>query len=458
MTQAAPTSSSASAPSPLATLAQRHFALAQRGSSVRTEVVAGLTSFFTMAYIIVVNPGILGLAGMPVAAVAAATCLSAALACMLMGVLANAPLGLAPGMGLNAYFSFTVVQAMHVPWQVALGCVFISGVAFLLLTAAGIRQMIVAAIPPHLLAAVAGGIGLFIAFIGLKNADLVVASPATVVALGDLHKGGPLLALIGLAIMAGLSIMNVRAAILIGIVATTLIGWVTHLVPFAPAKVDTAGIGQTIMALDLNGALHLDGKAYGLGLLEVVFVFLFVDLFDNIGTLCAVTKRAGLINPDGSIRDLNRMLYADAIATMAGSMIGTSTVTSYVESTSGVEAGGRTGLTAIVCGLMFLIALPFAPYAAAVPLAATAPALVLVGALMMAPLQEVSWERAEQAVPAFLTLVMIPLTFSIANGLAFGITAHAAIKIMKREVTRSDWLLLVLAVLFILRFAYIAAA
>ncbi len=454
MTQAA----QAQAPSPLAALAQRHFALAQRGSSVRTEVVAGLTSFFTMAYIIVVNPGILGLAGMPVAAVAAATCLSAALACMLMGVLANAPLGLAPGMGLNAYFSFTVVQAMHVPWQVALGCVFISGVAFLLLTAAGIRQMIVAAIPPHLLAAVAGGIGLFIAFIGLKNADLVVASPATVVTLGDLHKGGPLLALIGLAIMAGLSIFGVRAAILIGIVATTLIGWATHLVPFAPAKVDTAGIGQTIMALDLNGALHLGGKAYGLGLLEVVFVFLFVDLFDNIGTLCAVTKRAGLINPDGSIRDLNRMLYADAIATMAGSMIGTSTVTSYVESTSGVEAGGRTGLTAIVCGLMFLIALPFAPYAAAVPLAATAPALVLVGALMMAPLQEISWERAEQAVPAFLTLVMIPLTFSIANGLAFGITAHAAIKIMKREVTKSDWLLLVLAVLFILRFAYIAAA
>jgi len=439
-------------------LAERQFGLRARGTTLNTELVAGLTSFFTMAYIIVVNPGILGLAGMPVAAVATATCLSAALACVLMGLLANAPLGLAPGMGLNAYFSFTVVQAMHVPWPVALGCVFISGVVFLLLTAAGIRQMIVAAIPAHLLAAVAGGIGLFIAFIGLKNADLVVASPATIVALGDMHKGAPLLALIGLAIMVGLSLLGMRAAILIGIVATTLLGWITHLVPFAAAPVDTAGIGKTILALDLKGALHMGGHGFGLGLVEVVFVFLFVDLFDNIGTLCAVTKRAGLINPDGSIKDLNRMLYADALATMAGALLGTSTVTSYVESTSGVEAGGRTGLTAIVCGVMFLIALPFAPYAAAVPLAATAPALVLVGALMMAPLREIAWEHADQAIPAFLTLVMIPLTFSIANGLAFGITAHAVIRIMKRQVTRGDWLLLVLAALFVLRFAYIAAA
>lgn len=455
MTQAA---ADPSIPSVPGGFAERRFGLRARGTSVNTEIVAGLTSFFTMAYIIVVNPGILGLAGMPVAAVATATCLSAALACVLMGLLANAPLGLAPGMGLNAYFSFTVVQAMHVPWPVALGCVFISGVAFLLLTMVGIRQMIVAAIPAHLLAAVAGGIGLFIAFIGLKNADLIVASPATIVALGDMHKGAPLLALIGLAIMVGLSMMRVRAAILIGIVATTILGWVTHLVPFAPAAVNTSDVGKTIMALDLNGALHMGGKAFGLGLVEVVFVFLFVDLFDNIGTLCAVTKRAGLINPDGSIRDLNKMLYADALATMAGAMLGTSTVTSYVESTSGVEAGGRTGLTAIVCGIAFLIALPFAPYAAAVPLAATAPALVLVGALMMAPLHEIAWNKAEDAVPAFLTLVMIPLTFSIANGLAFGITAHAVIKIMKREVTKKDWLLLVLAVLFVIRFAYIAAA
>ncbi|MDE1916598.1 MAG: NCS2 family permease [Sphingomonadales bacterium] len=453
MTQAATQS-----PPPPGSFLQRRFALGARGTTINTEIVAGLTSFFTMAYIIVVNPGILGLAGMPVAAVATATCLSAALACVLMGLLANAPLGLAPGMGLNAYFSFTVVQAMHVPWQVALGCVFISGVAFLLLTAAGIRQMIVAAIPAHLLAAVAGGIGLFIAFIGLKNAGLVVASPATIIALGDLHQGAPLLALIGLAIMVGLSMVGVRAAILIGIVVTTLLGWVSGLTPFAPAAVHGADLGKTILALDLPGALHMGGKGFGLGLIEVIFVFLFVDLFDNIGTLCAVTKRAGLINPDGSIRDLNRMLYADALATMAGSMLGTSTVTSYVESTSGVEAGGRTGLTAIVCGLMFLIALPFAPWAAAVPLAATAPALVLVGALMMAPLHEIDWHRADDAVPAFLTLVMIPLTFSIANGLAFGICAHAVIKLMKREITRGDWLLLVLACLFVIRFAYIAAA
>ena len=435
---------------------ERTFDLAARDTTVRTEVLAGTTTFLTMAYIVLVNPSILGQAGLPVAAVAAATCFAAAFASILMGFSANVPLALAPGMGLNAYFSFTVVQGMHVPWPVALGCVFISGVTFLLLTWAGVRQMIVAAIPQHLFAAVAGGIGLFIGFIGLKNAGIVVASPATAVALGDLHAPGPLLTLFGLAVIAGLSIWGVRGATLIGIVATTLVGWATGQVRFTPAPYDFSALTQTAFALDLPGALGLGGNR-GLGLFEIVFVFLFVDLFDNIGTLGAVTRRAGLMAPDGTIPRLNRILFADATATVVGAMAGTSTVTSYVESAAGVQAGGRTGLTAVVTGLLFLLTMFVAPYASLVPLAATAPALILVGALMMMPLKEVDWEDSFTAVPAFLTVALIPLTYSIANGLAFGITAHAVLKLVRGRVERGDALLMVLAALFVIRFSYLAA-
>jgi AGZA family xanthine/uracil permease-like MFS transporter len=433
------------------------FDLAGRGTDVRTEVLAGATTFLTMAYIIVVNPAILGQAGMPVAAVAAATCFAAGVASILMGSIANVPLALAPGMGLNAYFSFTVVQGMGVPWPVALGCVLISGVAFLLLTAAGIRQMILAAIPPHLLAAVAGGIGLFIGFIGLKNAGIVVNNPATSVALGDLHAPGAMLALIGLVVIAVLSAWRIKGAVLIGIVLTTLVGWLMGLVTFTPQPYSVAALTETAFRLDLGGVFGTDGK-HGLGVLEILFVFLFVDLFDNIGTLVAVTKRAGLVGADGKIPRLNRMLFTDAIATMIGACAGTSTVTSYVESAAGVEAGGRTGLTAIVTGLLFLAAMFVAPFAQLIPLAATAPALILVGALMMSPLIEVAWDDPETAIPAFLTVAMIPLTFSIANGLAFGITAHALLKLLRGKIGRADWLLLVLAALFIVRFAWLAVA
>ncbi|MDB5703036.1 MAG: adenine permease [Sphingomonas bacterium] len=433
------------------------FDFAGRGTDARTEVLAGATTFLTMAYIIFVNPAILGQAGMPVAAVAAATCFAAGVASILMGCFANVPLALAPGMGLNAYFSFTVVQGMGVPWPVALGCVLISGVAFLLLTAAGIRQLIIAAIPPHLLAAVAGGIGLFIGFIGLKNAGIVVSNPATSVALGDLHAPGAALALIGLVVIAVLSAWRVRGAVLIGIVATTLIGWVMGLVTFTPQPYSVEALTQTAFRLDLGGVFGADGR-HGLGVIEILFVFLFVDLFDNIGTLVAVTKRAGLVGPDGKIPRLNRMLFTDAIATIIGALAGTSTVTSYVESAAGVEAGGRTGLTAIVTGLLFLAAMFVAPFAQLVPLAATAPALILVGALMMTPLIEVAWDDPEAAIPAFLTVAMIPLTFSIANGLAFGITAHALLKLLRGRITRADWLLLLLALLFVVRFAWLAVA
>jgi adenine/guanine/hypoxanthine permease len=435
-------------------LLERRFELGARGTTVRTEILAGVTTFLTMAYIVLVNPAILGQAGMPVAAVAAATCLAAGFASILMGFTANVPLALAPGMGLNAYFSFTVVQGMGVPWPVALGCVFISGVAFLLLTFAGVRQLIIAAIPPHLFAAVAGGIGLFIALIGLKNAGIVVTSPATSVTLGDLHAPGAALALFGLALTAALAAWKVRGAILIGIVATTLAGWALGFVAFTPQPYDLNAIAQTAFQLDLAGVFS---GQYGIGLFEILFVFLFVDLFDNIGTLVGVTRRAGLIGEDGRIPKLNRILFTDSIATIFGSLAGTSTVTSYVESAAGVQAGGRTGLTAIVTGVLFLLVMFVAPYAQLVPLAATAPALILVGALMMAPLAEIAWDDPEIAIPAFLTLAMIPLTFSIANGLAFGITAYALLKLLRGRIARTDWLLLALSTLFVARFVWLSA-
>jgi len=435
----------------------RYFALSERGTSARTEVLAGFTTFLTMAYIVLVNPAILGQAGMPVASVAAATCFAAAFASILMGVVANTPLALAPGMGLNAYFSFTVVQQMGVPWPVALGCVLISGVAFLILTLTGVRQMIVAAIPPHLFAAVAGGIGLFIGFIGLKNAGIVVANPATLVALGDLKSPGAALALFGTLLIGALSVWRVRGAMLIGIIVTTLVAWIAGQVVVNPQPYSLAALTGTAFKLDVPGVFGLSGKQ-GMGLVEILFVFLFVDLFDNIGTLVAVTKRAGLMDAAGRIPGLNRILMTDAVATIVGAMAGTSTVTSYVESAAGVQAGGRTGLTAIVSGLLFLITMFVAPYAQIVPLAATAPALIIVGGLMLLPLTEVEWENPYAAIPAFLTVAMIPLTFSIANGLAFGITAHAALKLLRGKIKPADWFLLLLAVLFIVRFVWMSAA
>ena len=435
----------------------RFFSLSERGTSPGREVLAGATTFLTMAYIVLVNPAILGQAGMPIAAVAAATCFAAGIATIMMGLAANTPLALAPGMGLNAYFSFTVVQQMGIPWQVALGCVFISGVAFLLLTLTGIRQLIVAAIPHHLFAAVAGGIGLFIGFIGLKNAGIIASNPATFVSLGNLHDPNAVLALLGLAFIAALSVWNVRGAMLIGIVGTTLVGWLLGDVVFKPVEYNLSALTETAFQLDLAGVFGLTGS-HGLGLLEILFVFLFVDLFDNIGTLVAVTKRAGLMDAAGRIPGLNRILMTDATATIVGSMAGTSTVTSYVESAAGVQAGGRTGLTAVVTGLLFLATMFVAPYAQLVPLAATAPALIIVGALMLLPLREIDWDSPMDAIPAFLTVAMIPLTFSIANGLAFGLTAHALLKLVRGKLSRTDWLLFILAALFVLRFLWLSSA
>ncbi|WP_066485250.1 NCS2 family permease, partial [Sphingomonas sp. CCH9-F2] len=356
-----------------------------------------------------------------------------------------------------AYFSFTVVQQMGVPWPVALGCVFLSGIAFLILTLTGVRQLIVAVIPTHLFAAVAGGIGLFIGFIGLRNAGIIVANPATLVALGDLTQPGAILALFGLALIGALSVWNVRGAMLIGIVATTAVAWIAGQVVMKPEPYSLSALTGTAFKLDLPGVFGLTGS-HGLGLLEILFVFLFVDLFDNLGTLVAVTKRAGLMDAAGKIPGLNRILVTDAVATVVGSMAGTSTVTSYVESAAGVQAGGRTGLTAVVTGVLFLATMFVAPYAQLVPLAATAPALIVVGGLMLLPVTEVAWEDPLAAIPAFLTVAMIPLTFSIANGLAFGIVAHAVLKLLRGTATRGDWFLFLLAALFVIRFAWMGGA
>lgn len=434
---------------------ERIFGLSAHGTSVRTELFAGFTTFLTMAYIVAVNPAILGQAGMPVAAVAAATCLAAGFGSILMGLIANYPLALAPGMGLNAYFTFTVVKGMGVPWETALGCVFLSGVAFLILTLVGVRQMIVAAIPRALFAAVAAGIGLFIAFIGLKDAGIIVPDPATAVALGDLTRPTAALSILGLLVIGALQVWRVKGAMLIGILVIATAAWALGLAHMAPGGFGLTDISATALKLDVPAALNLKG-GLGMTLLEIVFVFLFVDLFDNIGTLVAVTKRAGLIDGTGAIPRLNRVLIADSVATMAGALAGTSTVTSYVESASGVAVGGRTGLTSVTVGVLFLITLVFAPLVQAIPAAATAPALILVGALMLGALAEVDWADPGVAIPAFLTVVIIPLTYSIANGLAFGITSFAALKLVRGQARRGDTLLFVLAILFVARFVYLA--
>jgi AGZA family xanthine/uracil permease-like MFS transporter len=439
----------------IAGLLEKRFALETRGTSVRTEVFAGVTTFLTMAYIVVVNPMILGDAGMPVGAVAAATCLAAAFGCILMGLVSNTPLPLAPGMGMNAYFTYTVVKGMGVPWETALGCVFLSGAAFMILTLAGVRQLIVNAIPRPLFSAVAGGVGLFIAFIGMKDAGIIVSRPVTSVGLGDLTSPTAALALLGLVSIGALQARKVKGAILIGILVIAGLAWALGVSRFTPSTYSASALFDTAFKLNVPAALNLRG-GLGVSLVEIVFVFLFVDLFDNVGTLVAVTRRAGLVDADGSIPRLNRILIADSTAAMVGALAGVSTVTSYVESAAGVAVGGRTGLTSVTVGVLFLAAMLFAPLVQSIPAAATAPALILVGALMAGSLAEVDWVDPLVAVPAFLTMITIPLTYSIANGLAFGITSYTILALLAGRATRKDWLLFVLSALFIARFVYLA--
>src|SRR6266702_812515 len=428
---------------------ERYFGFVSHKTTWRTEILAGLTTFVTMAYIIFVNPAILSQTGMPLAAVTTSTCLCAAIGSILMGALANYPLALAPGMGLNAYFTYTVVKGMGVPWQTALGAVFISGVIFLLLTFGGIRQKLLAAIPYQLHAAVAGGIGLFIAFIGLRNSGIIVPSPATTVTLGNLHVHSTQLAIFGIVLIAVLQAYRVKASMLIGVLATLAAGILFHQVKYMPSTFNPMAIRDTAFHLDIRGALRLNA-------LEIIFVFLFVDLFDNIGPLVAVTERAGLIAEDHTIPRLDKIFFADATSTAIGSLAGTSTVTSYIESSAGVAAGGRTGVTAIVTGILFLLAIFVAPVVGAIPDFATAPALVLVGALMVAGAASIDWEEPRIAIPSFLTIITIPLTYSIATGLSFGLISFAALEIATGRARRQHWMLYLLAILFLLRFIYIA--
>ena len=428
---------------------ERYFGFERLNTNWRTESLAGLTTFITMAYIIFVNPSILAQTGMPLAAVTAATCLCAAFGSILMGAVANYPLALAPGMGLNAYFTYTVVMKMGIPWEAALGAVLLSGLIFLALTFTGVRQKLLESIPHQLHAAVAGGIGLFIAFVGLRNANIIVPSPATTVTLGNMSSPETALALFGIMLIAVLQVLRVKASMLIGILGTLLLGIALHRVHWQPTPYSISAIKATAFHLDVRGALKH-------GALEIIFVFLFVDLFDNIGTLVAVAERAGLMSKDHTIPRLERIFFADASATVFGALSGTSTVTSYIESAAGVAEGGRTGVTAIVTGLFFLVAMFVAPLVGAIPTFATAPALIIVGGMMLAGVSTIEWHDPTIAIPAFLTLVTIPLTYSIADGLSFGLTSYAALQILTGRARKKDWMLYILATLFALRFVYVA--
>jgi len=427
---------------------ERLFKLSENQTTVRRELLAGLTTFVTMAYIIVVNPRILAEAGMPIEGVLFATCLSAAVATLMMGVVANYPIALAPGMSLNAYFTYSIVLGRGVPWTTALGIVFLSGVLFLVLTLTRIREQIVNGIPDCLKLSTAAGIGLFIAFIGLRSAKLVVAQPSTLVGLGSFADPQVQMATLGLAFTAILMARRVAGSILIGVLATTVAGvlrglgrWPTHFVALPHPS-------GTFLKLDLAGALRL-------GLMEILLTFFFVDLFDNVGTLVGVCEQ-GKFMQEGKLPRAGRALLADATGTLFGSLTGTSTVTSYIESAAGVAAGARTGLGNVLIAALFLAALFLSPVVAAIPGYATAPVLVLVGALMCQSVARVRWDDFSEAFPAFLTVAATPLTFSVATGLSLGLIGYTVVKLgtgKRREISPLVW---ILTLLFILRYGYLA--
>jgi len=412
-------------------------------------MLGGLTTFITMAYIIVVNPQILSQAGMPVDGVVFATCIASAVATLVMGVYANYPIALAPGMSLNAYFTYTVCLGMHVPWQTALGAVFFSGVLFVLLTVTRVREQIVNGIPLGLKHATAGGIGMFIAFVGLRSAKLVVANPATFVSLGSFGDPAVQAACVGILLTLALMVRRVNGAILLGILGTAIFGIFRGLTHLPAHWVAWPHPSSTFLKMDLRGAVHL-------GLLEIIFIFLFVDLFDNVGTMVGVCEQGGFVK-SGKIPRVGKMLLADGIGTIFGAVTGTSTVTSYIESASGVAAGARTGLSNVLVAALFLAAMFFSPVAAAIPAFATAPALILVGALMTESIAMVEWTEFSEAFPAFVTVVATPLTFSIATGLSLGVITYTAAKVAAGKWKDVSVLLWILTVLFIARYAVLAA-
>ena len=419
---------------------EKLFKLSEHKTSLKTEVIAGFTTFLTMAYIIFVNPSMLSATGMDSGAVFVATCLAAAVGCFIMGFYANYPVALAPGMGLNAFFSYSVVLHMGYTWQVALGAVFISGVCFTLLSLFRIREWIINSIPLPMRKGIAAGIGLFLGLIALKNAGIVVANPATLVSLGDLTALPAALASLGFVAIIALAHYRIKGGVMLAILGITVLGLIFGDVQYSGLVSMPPSIAPTFLQMDVAGALNV-------GMISVIFAFLFVDLFDTSGTLIAVADKAKLLDKDGNLPRLNRALLADSGASMAGSMLGTSTTTSYIESVSGVAEGGRTGLTAVVVGVLFLLALFFAPLAGMVPAYATAGALLYVAVLMVGGLKDINWEDITEAAPVVIVAIMMPLTFSIANGIAIGFIAFAAIKVLSgkaAELSASVWFLAVL--------------
>ena len=433
-------------------LLDRFFHLTEMGTTVRTEILAGITTFVTMAYILFVNPNILADAGMPINATFAATAIAGAFGTLIMGLYANYPIALAPGMGLNAFFTYTVVLGMGLPWQTALGAVFISGVVFFLMTVTKVREWIIDGIPEVLRLSIGVGIGIFIAFIGLKNGGIVVADPNTFVTLGDMKSGSALVTVFGL-IVTGLFIARkVKGGLLIGILLTTLFSMLmgysslpTGLSSFVAVTNPFTVIAPVAFQLDIMGAVSY-------GLISILFAFTLVDLFDNIGTLLGVSRKAGLLDKNGNLPRAGKALMADSFGTMFGAAAGTPTVTSYIESASGVAEGGKTGLTAVTVAGLFLISLIFAPLVGLIPGEATAPVLILVGTMMMGEVVHIKFDDFTEALPAFLTIVMMPLTSSIAQGIAFGFMSYTIIKLLAGRHKENNAVLYVFTILFIIHF------
>ena len=430
---------------------ERFFKVREKGTTVRTELLAGMTTFIAMAYILFVNPNILADAGIPKEAAIASTIWIAALASLAMGIFANYPVALAPGMGLNAFFAYYVCGVLGLHWTVALGAVFFSGVLFLILTVSGIRQSIINAVPRDLKYAISVGIGLFIAFIGLKGTGLIVENSATYVSLGHVTAPTTLLSLFGLLLTAALMARNVHGSILIGIFVTTILAMILGMTPAPKGITDIVStslphMGETFGQLDLAGAWHY-------GLVSIIFTFTVVELFDNMGTLIGLTTKAKMVRPDGHIENIDKALTTDAVGTMVSAMFGTSTVTSYIESAAGIAAGGRTGLTAVAAGVLFLAALLFTPLIGLVPAFATAPALILVGALLMSEVGKIDFSDFTNALPVFLTIIMMPLTSSIANGFAFGFISYTVMKLCAGQYKKVSWIMYLVSIAFLINLA-----
>lgn len=426
---------------------EKIFRLSEHGTTVRTEVLAGVTTFLTMAYILFVNPDILAAAGMDRGAVFVATALASAFGCLVMGLAANYPVALAPGMGLNAYFAYVVVGSMGYTWQAALGAVFLSGLLFLALSVLKVRAWIIDSIPRSLKSAISAGIGLFLALIGLKNAGVVVAHPATLVGLGDMTSAPVLLAAAGFAIMIALQALRVPAAMLLAILGTAVAGFALGVSDLDLSLSLPPSLAPTFLEMDIGAALSA-------GLLSVIFVFLFVDLFDTTGTLVGLAQRAGMLDAQGRLPRASRALLADASATVVGATLGTSTTTSYIESAAGINTGGRTGLVAVTVAGLFILALLAAPLAISIPAYATAPALLAVACMMARGLVDLDWDDITEYVPAVVTVLFMPLTFSIANGIGAGFMTYAAIKVLSGRFREVSPAIAILAVLSAVKFAF----